>query len=276
MAQHDQDTSLRPPPRYAGEDTRLTSKKELWGWYSYGFAAEVFVVCGIGSFIPIALEQLARERGVLLSDRSRSCKSTLDQPELSGTSVSSSSLLAVRGPLPHLKTGPCIIQLLGTEINTASFAMYTFSISVFIQSLVIISMSGAADHGVYRKRLLLFFAFTGAVATMLFIGVIPKIFLLGGLLAIISNVCFGASFVLLNSFLPLLVRHHPSVQAPSSNDGDAPIAVAPEDEDHNTDDSTAALLENNPNRLISDKGTLCRRIYFYQQKSRLTESESAI
>ncbi len=256
MSQHDQDTSLRPPPRYAGEDTRLTSKKELWGWYSYGFAAEVFVVCGIGSFIPIALEQLARERGVLLSDRSRPCKSTLDQSDLSGTSTPGSSLLAVRGPLPHRKTDPCIIQLLGTEINTASFAMYTFSISVFIQSLVIISMSGAADHGVYRKRLLLFFAFTGAVATMLFIGVIPKIFLLGGLLATIANVCFGASFVLLNSFLPLLVRHHPSVQAPLSNDGDAPIAVAPEDEDHHTDDSTAALLENTPNRLISDKGNV--------------------
>ena len=33
-------------PRYSGEDTRLTSRKELSGWYSYGFAAEVFVVCG--------------------------------------------------------------------------------------------------------------------------------------------------------------------------------------------------------------------------------------
>jgi UMF1 family MFS transporter len=36
------------PPRYPGEDTRLTSRKELAGWYSYGWAAEVFVVCGIG------------------------------------------------------------------------------------------------------------------------------------------------------------------------------------------------------------------------------------
>ena len=33
---------------YPGEDTRTTSKKELAGWYSYGWAAEVFVVCGIG------------------------------------------------------------------------------------------------------------------------------------------------------------------------------------------------------------------------------------
>jgi len=35
---------------YAGEDTRLTSQKELWGWYAYGFAAEVFVICGMGRY----------------------------------------------------------------------------------------------------------------------------------------------------------------------------------------------------------------------------------
>ncbi|KAI4121575.1 MAG: hypothetical protein LQ338_006285 [Usnochroma carphineum] len=123
--------------------------------------------------------------------------------------------------------------------------MYTFSISVFIQSLVIISMSGAADHGIYRKRLLLCFAFTGAVATMLFLAIVPKIYLLGGLLAIVANVCFGASFVLLNSFLPVLVRHHPTVQAiqPDRSDGeDIRASGSAETEDHNVDNSTAALL----------------------------------
>lgn len=37
------------PSQYAGEDTRLTSRKELAGWYTYAFAAEVFVICGIGA-----------------------------------------------------------------------------------------------------------------------------------------------------------------------------------------------------------------------------------
>ena len=37
------------PPQYPGEDTRPTSQKEISGWYSYGFAAEVFVICGVGS-----------------------------------------------------------------------------------------------------------------------------------------------------------------------------------------------------------------------------------
>lgn len=34
--------------RYADEDTRPTSRKELAGWYSYGWAAEVFVICAMG------------------------------------------------------------------------------------------------------------------------------------------------------------------------------------------------------------------------------------
>jgi UMF1 family MFS transporter len=108
-------------------------------------------------------------------------------------------------------SGQCIIYFLGAEINTASFALYTFSLSVMVQAILIISMSGAADHGNYRKRLLIIFAFVGSTATMLFLTVVPKVYLLGGLLAIISNTCFGASFVLLNSFLPVLVRHHPSL-----------------------------------------------------------------
>jgi hypothetical protein len=34
--------------RYDGEDTSPTTQKELLGWYSYGVAAEVFAVCGVG------------------------------------------------------------------------------------------------------------------------------------------------------------------------------------------------------------------------------------
>jgi hypothetical protein len=36
------------PSQYEGEDIRLTSRKELSGWYAYAFAAEVFVICGMG------------------------------------------------------------------------------------------------------------------------------------------------------------------------------------------------------------------------------------
>ncbi|XHG06396.1 hypothetical protein AWENTII_009591 [Aspergillus wentii] len=155
----------------------------------------------LGSFLPITLEQMSRDRGVLLSDKVTPCTASWkpsqqtsihEKPDVPGSSQ-------------------CVIYILGLEINTASFAMYTFSVSVLIQAILIISMSGAADHGSYRKMFLVTFAFIGSISMMLFLSVAPKAYLLGGLLAIIANTCFGASFVLLNSFLPLLVRHHPSV-----------------------------------------------------------------
>lgn len=106
----------------------------------------------------------------------------------------------------------CIVTVLGLEINTASFTMYTFSISVLLQALLVVSISCAADHGDYRKRLLLTFGWIGSLCVMAYIFIFKEIYVLGALMAIVSNVSFGASFVLLNSFLPLLVRHHPKVQ----------------------------------------------------------------
>jgi UMF1 family MFS transporter len=142
----------------------------------------------------------------------------------------------------------CVVDILGWEVNTASFAMYTFSISVLVQALCIISMSGAADHGRFRKTLLLTFAWGGAIATMLFLPIVPSVLVLGAILAIIANTCFGASFVLLNSFLPLMVRHHPDLQYPdSSASSDAGYNSDGPDLDRESDpspDETTGLLSS--------------------------------
>ena len=42
--------------RYAGEDARKTSSKELAGWFTYAFAAEPFIICG--AFTSYSLTQL--------------------------------------------------------------------------------------------------------------------------------------------------------------------------------------------------------------------------
>ncbi|PHH69828.1 hypothetical protein CDD82_7492 [Ophiocordyceps australis] len=178
---------------YPGYDSRPTSPKELLGWYMYAFAAETYVICGIASFIPILLESLARENGRLVSDPAKPC----------GSSDSKG----------HDDDGQCIVYVLGFTINTASFAMYTFSVSVLVQALLVVSISCAADHGNYRKKLLLSFAWIGGIAVMSYIFITKETYLVGALLTIISNTSFGASFVLLNSFLPLLVRNHPQVLA---------------------------------------------------------------
>jgi UMF1 family MFS transporter len=186
------EADLRRPvvPRHSGHDARPTSRKELLGWYAYAFAAETYVICGIASFIPILLETLARENGVLVSDRKTPCGSSDSKNE---------------------GDGQCIVWVFGVEINTASFAMYTFSVSVLVQALLVVSISCAADHGNYRKKLLLTFAWIGSFAVMSYIFITKDNYILGALLTVISNTSFGASFVLLNSFLPLLVRYHPDV-----------------------------------------------------------------
>lgn len=167
-----------------------------------------------GSFIPILLESLARENGVLLSDRKSPCGASSDK--FSGDD------------------GQCIVIVFGMEINTASFAMYTFSISVLLQALLVVSISCAADHGNYRKKLLLSFAWIGSLSVMCYIFVSKSVYLLGAFLAIISNTSFGASFVLLNSFLPLLVRNHPSTKPRLHT----PDLAASDDESQPLEDST--------------------------------------
>ncbi|KAL4889724.1 autophagy-related protein 22-2 [Aspergillus ambiguus] len=219
MQDDDNAENMQLPPQYPGDDTRPTSKKELAGWYSYGWAAEVFTVCAMGSFLPITLEQMARDSGVLLSDKTTPCSATWKTPQ---TSSPTTALWSSQAP----RTSQCIVYILGAEINTASFAMYTFSVSVLVQAILIISMSGAADHGSYRKMLLVTCALIGSISTMLFLAVKPNLYILAGFFAVVANTCFGASFVLLNSFLPLLVRHHPSLLAnyrqpdPPSGNGD--------------------------------------------------------
>jgi UMF1 family MFS transporter len=57
----------------------------------------------------------------------------------------------------------------------------------------------------------------GAISSMMFMLVVPRIFLLASLLVIIGVTCLGSSFVILNSFLPVLVSNHPDIQKPSLN-----------------------------------------------------------
>ena len=128
-----------PVTRYEGEDTSPTTDRELQGWYCYGVAAEVFAVVGVGSFLPVTMEQLARERGVLWSDRSAPCISR-------GSGGGHPSVRAEGAGVSNDKD-QCLIKFLGAEMTTSSFVMYTSSIAVFVQALTLVSLSTFADHG---------------------------------------------------------------------------------------------------------------------------------
>ncbi|KAJ5818949.1 Major facilitator superfamily domain general substrate transporter [Penicillium riverlandense] len=191
------------PPRYAGEDTTSTSRREILGWYAYGMAAEVFAVCGVGSFLPLTLEQLAREHGTLQMSH---LPCVGDQTANNGTQP--------------VENEQCLVGLLGLQINTASFAMYTFSLAVLVQALTLISFSALADYENNRKTLLMTFGFIGSATSMLFMFIPPPVFFLAPILVVIGVTCLGSSFVVLNSYLPVLVANDPSIQETKKEEGE--------------------------------------------------------
>ena len=100
-----------------------------------------------GSFLPVTLEQLARGRGVLYSDRSMPCIShdaTTSEPS------SNTQRVFRRANGSAGSDDQCIISPFGHEITTASFAMYTFSLAVLVQCTVLISLGTFADYGGYQ------------------------------------------------------------------------------------------------------------------------------
>jgi UMF1 family MFS transporter len=50
QADDDDATLHQPRVRYEGEDTSLTTPRELKGWLAYPIAAEVFAVVAVGRF----------------------------------------------------------------------------------------------------------------------------------------------------------------------------------------------------------------------------------
>ncbi|KAF2851601.1 autophagy-related protein-like protein 22 [Plenodomus tracheiphilus IPT5] len=223
---------------FKDEDTTLTTPRELKGWYAYPIAAEVYAVVAVGAFLPVILEQLARENGVFYSDRSKSC---IDHGDATGR---------VRMREEGTRGGDqCMIRVMGKEMSTSSFAMYTFSTAVLIQAFVLVCFSSFADYGPYRKKMLLTFAYVGSIASCSFIFITPSVFYLAPVLVIVGVTSLGCSFVLLNAFLPLLVARDPDAlngdygladddsdfELDALNPGDIPVRRHPHPETRSSD-----------------------------------------
>ena len=63
-----------------GHSSSSKHKRELFGWLSYAFASEVFVIVSLTLFLPICLEQFARDNGFLLPDKTIPCSSRPSPP----------------------------------------------------------------------------------------------------------------------------------------------------------------------------------------------------
>ncbi|KAF8064306.1 autophagy-related protein 22-like protein [Lyophyllum atratum] len=177
--------------------------KKLRGWLSYAFASEVFVIVSLTLFLPICLEQFARDNGYLLPDRTEPCSSVAKSIQRGEESLN----------IPP--AARCVVKIGWAWVDSASFSLYVYSISVALQALTVISMGGIADHPPHRKRLLFFFALLGASAATTFL-ILPStspLWFLAAPLAVLANVGFGASVVAMNAYLPAFAKESPEVRA---------------------------------------------------------------
>ncbi|WVW79466.1 hypothetical protein I302_101435 [Kwoniella bestiolae CBS 10118] len=178
----------------------MTSSKvphpHVRAWYAYSFAAEVFTACALAIFLPITLEQLAKEIGYYAPEYTEPC---------------------VIGGEPNVgHKRMCKARILGAWVDPASFSMYVKSVAVAIQGVCIISIGPLADSPYWRKRLLFLCTYIGSFSAILFL-LFPSapnapLVLLAGLLFIIGNIAYAVGTVCSNAFLPVLAREDEDVQ----------------------------------------------------------------
>jgi UMF1 family MFS transporter len=94
------------------------------------------------------------------------------------------------------------IHPLGIPVDARSFFPYLISISVAGQVIFLPVVGAVADFGHRKKELLGLTAFLGAAATVAMFSIKGTNYMLGAALLIVSNISFGASIVVYNSFLP--------------------------------------------------------------------------
>lgn len=96
-----------------------------------------------------------------------------------------------------------VIFSLGPFLVTAkSLAPFTVGMSVFLQVFLLPVLGAFGDYSSLKKRLMMVFCYAGVFSTCLLFFLTPGRHIFGALVFIFANVCFGASIVFYNSFLP--------------------------------------------------------------------------
>jgi MFS transporter, UMF1 family len=110
-----------------------------------------------------------------------------------------------------------LVYPLGIPVLAGSYFPYILSLSVVLQVFLLPITGAIADRTRKKKRLLMLFAYIGALSTMALYLVQGSAYLFGGLLFVVANLSFGASVVVYNAFLPEIAepdeRDHVSSRA---------------------------------------------------------------
>ena len=144
--------------------TDKNDKREIFGWKMYDWANSAFSTTVAGALFGPYLTRLAQ------------------------TAVGENGVVLNLGVLG--------------EVTAKSLPTLCVSISVGLQVFTLPILGALGDYSNLKKRLMALFCFLGVTTTCLLFFVQGNLYLAGGLLFIIANICFGASIVFYNAFLP--------------------------------------------------------------------------
>jgi MFS transporter, UMF1 family len=138
--------------------------RELFGWKMYDWANSAFYTTVVGALFSPYITRLAQ------------------------AAVGENGVVLDLGPLGH--------------VTAKSLPTLCVSISVGLQVFLLPVLGALGDYSDLKKRLMAVFCYIAVVANCLMFFIQGGLYLWGGLLFIIANVCFGAALVFYNAFLP--------------------------------------------------------------------------
>ena len=160
----------------------------VYGWYASACAAEPFIVSAVSTYVPLLLADLARHIGVRLDDKVSPCVD--------------SSLGASLGA--SLGEQQCVVKIWKWYVDSTSLPLYVMSVSIVLQIVFMLSVTGIADRTQHSKFLLIALAMAGGVLTIMLGSTEFEDYIRPSLLFILASGFFGAMNVCANAFLPKL------------------------------------------------------------------------
>ncbi|KAG2177345.1 hypothetical protein INT43_008002 [Umbelopsis isabellina] len=161
-----------------------TTRGELWGFYTFAFAADGYLGATSSVFQPLIISAMATLGGRSTLDHTKACISADNCEVLFGT----------------------------VWVSPTSYSLYSSAVSVAVQAFVAISLGAIADHSGYAKVYLFSFAYLCSLSVILWIALQdPRLYYAANILNIVGNVCYGSAFVFYTSYIPKLARNHPEV-----------------------------------------------------------------
>ena len=144
--------------------TDKNDRREIFGWKMYDWANSAFYTTVVGALFGPYLTRLAQ------------------------AAVGENGVVLDLGPLG--------------EVTAKSLPTLCVSLSVGLQVFLLPILGALGDYSNLKKRLMALFCYLGVAANCLLFFVQGNLYLAGGVLFIVANICFGASIVFYNAFLP--------------------------------------------------------------------------